>query len=64
MYMVLGIPQGTRPLIHLNKAKSVSGAILGVLVGGTNRDVSFSLMFAGEGGLLGPPERLSGTSSS
>ena len=45
----------------------VSGAFLGVLVGGTtlsNRDVSFSSMFAGEGGLLGPPERLSGTSSS
>ena len=44
----------------------VSGVILGVLVGGTtlsNTDVSFSSMFAGEGGLLGPPERLSWTSS-
>ena len=60
MYMVLGIPRCTRPS-QCGKPV-VSGAILGVLVGGTKMYVSFSSMFAGEGGLLGPSERLSGTS--
>ena len=40
MFIVLSIPQGTRPLIHFIEANQcgkpvVSGAILGFLVGGT-----------------------------